>query len=271
MGNLPEINSIIHGPSILVTKNKRNLYYDINRGEMTRTGIHVELPEFSRPKISKEIVDNSNEFINGFKVVQTSNGEYAYIRQSDFLLLPFRYDVASDFNEYGFAIVGKNGNVSWIDMSFRYLDINGNMVEEELSNYARFNGWQGVSAFSQGTIPLSRVYDGRNSYGRVSYFGIDGKLKEFYQYDGQINYDFSEITFNSGTTFDENGQAMADEKILFAKGYSLSYRDLIKICKQKGYISSICEDAEKCFDKETGRVLKKEFNKTTEFKQSSEM
>ena len=56
-----------------------------------------------------EIIDNSNDFVNGFKVVQTSNGEYAYVRQSDFQLLPFRYDVASDFNEYGFAMVGKKG------------------------------------------------------------------------------------------------------------------------------------------------------------------
>lgn len=258
MENLPKINSISHGSWVLFAKNKRNLYYEINKGEINSTGIAVVLPESGRPKISTEILDNSNEFINGFKVVQTINGEYAYIRQSDFQLLPFRYDVASDFNKYGFAIVGKNARVSWIDTSFRYLDINGNMVEDELSDYARFNGWQGVIDFSQGTIPLSKVYDGSGAYWKISYFGIDGKLKEFYPYNGQINDDSAKITFESGTPFDENDQAMADGEILFAKGYSLAYKDLIKICKQNGYLSSICEDAEKCFEKETGRVLKKE-------------
>lgn len=256
---LPKINSIICRSAILVDReHKRNIFYEINQDEKDSMSIHVMLSSFGRPKTSTEIIDNSNDFINGFKVVQTSNGEYAFIRQSDLQLLPFRYDVASDFNEYGFAMVGKEGSVSWIDTSFRYLDLNGDMVEEELDKgYARFNGWQGISSFSEGSIPLSQVYDGRNTYGRVSYFGIDGKFKEFYQYNGEIDDFFSLSSFGQGTIFDKNGHAMADGNMLFARGYYLSYIDLIEICEQKGFISVISEDADKCFDKETGRVLKK--------------
>lgn len=261
MKNIPiTINSIDCSSAILVTRGKRNINYNINENEKDNTNIHVVLPEFGRPEISVDIVNESPSFINGFKVVQTSNGEYAYIRQSDFQLLPFRYDIASNFNEYGFAMVGKNGNVSWIDTSFRYLDSKGKMTEENPSDYyARFKGWQGVSNFSQGTIPLSQVYEGRNCYYTVAYFGTNGELKKFYKYNGQINEDFSKTLFNSGTPFDENDQAKADGDMLFAKGYYLSNKDLINICKQKGFIDSICKDAEKYFDQETGKVLKKKF------------
>lgn len=150
MEKLPKINSISRSSGILIdSKHKRNICYDINEKEETRTAVHVVLPNFGRPKISEEIVDDSNNFINGFKVVKTASEEYAYIRQSDSRLLPFRYDVASDFNEYGFAMVGKDGSVSWIDTDFRYLDVNGKMVVEDLDkDYIKFNGWQEVSNFS---------------------------------------------------------------------------------------------------------------------------
>ena len=99
MEKLPEkINSIIRSSAILVTKGVRHIYYEINEKEETRTGIHVELPEYWRPKKSDEIVDDSNNFVNGFKVVKTANGEYAYVREADNSLLPFRYDIAFDFN-----------------------------------------------------------------------------------------------------------------------------------------------------------------------------
>lgn len=260
MKNLPKkVNSIIRKSCILFDLDHRKIFYTVNEGEETQTIIYVQLPKYYRPKKTDEIIDDSNDFINGFKVVQTSNGEYAYVRESDNALLPYRYDVAFDFNQYGFAIVGKDGDVSWIDTSFRYLNLNGNMVEEELDkNYAKFNGWQGISDFSDGSIPLSRVYDGRNTYGRVSYFGIDGKFKEFYEYNGKIN-SFSRSSFCKGTNFDKNGYAMADGDMLFARGYYLSYENLIKLCKEKGFITVISEDAEKCFDKEIEKILKKEF------------
>lgn len=253
------INSIIRSCSIFINKGVRHIHYEINEEEETRTNIHVELPEYKRPKKSDEIVDSNDNFVNGFKVVKTANGEYAYVRESDNSLLPFRYDIAFDFNEFGFAIVGKDGSVSWIDKDFKYLNLQGEMVEEELDDsWTKFDGWQGISAFSKGDIPLSRVYDGRNTYSRISYFGTDGKLKEFYRYDGKIDNYFSTFTFKSGQTFDEKGHAIADDYILFAKGYYVSYKDFIKLSIEKGFIDSISADVEKCFDKETGRVLKKE-------------
>ena len=260
MDRLPKnFNSIIRSCAILVDKGVRHICYEINEKEENSANFRVQLPEYQRPKKSDEIVDSNDNFVNGFKVVKTANGEYAYVRESDNSLLPFRYDIAFDFNEFGFAIVGKDGSVSWIDKDFKYLNLQGEMVEEELDkSWAKFDGWQGISAFSKGDIPLSRVYDGRNTYGRISYFGTDGKFKEFYKYNGEIDSYFPRTAFRNGSTFDEKGHAMADGNMIFAKGYYVSFKDLIKLSMEKGFIDSISADAEKCFDKETGRVLKKE-------------
>ena len=57
-------------------------YYKVN-GEET---IYVFLPENGRPVISTEIVTESSDFVNGFKVVETANGEYGYVRKEDNLL-----------------------------------------------------------------------------------------------------------------------------------------------------------------------------------------
>ena len=254
MDRLPKnINSIICS-RIYAGCGIRQIYYEINEKEETRTSIRVELP-YWRPKKSDKIVDDSNNFVNGFKVVKTANGEYAYVREFDNSLLPFRYDVACDFNEFGFTIVGKDGSVSWIDKNFKYLNLQGEMVEEEPD---KFDGWQGISAFSKGDIPLSRVYDGRNTFGRISYFGTDGKFKEFFRYIVYLFFYYSRTTFGNASIFDEKGHAIADGNILFAKGYYVLHEDLIKLSMEKGFIDSISEDAEKCFDKETGKVLKKE-------------
>lgn len=263
MNKIPtKVNNVIRLSSILLDRNyARNICYTINENTANETDIHVKLEldsNWYRPKKSEKIIDNSNEFVNGFKVVQTENGEYAYVRESDNNLLPFRYDIAFNFNQYGFAIVGKDGSVSWIDTTFKYLNLKGEFVEEELDeSYSEFSGWQGVTEFSEGSIPLSRVYDGRNSYGKIAYLGTNGKLKEFYKYDGEINEDWARTIFMTGTSFDENGYAMADGNMLFARGYYFSYADLIKICNEKGFITSISEDAEKHFDKKTGKVLRK--------------
>lgn len=254
-----KISNVIHRCCIFIDRNHaRNICYTINENTPNETNIHVELQsEWYRPKKSEKIIDDSNEFVNGFKVVQTANGEYAYVRESDNVLLPFRYDIAFDFNQYGFAIVGKDGSVSWIDTTFKYLNLEGEFVEEQLDkSYSIFSGWQGISEFSDGSIPLSRVYDGRNSYGKIAYLGIDGKFKKFYKYDGKIHEHWSDTIFNNGTEFNENGYATADGKMLFARGYYCSYADLIKICEEKGFITSISEDAEKHFDKEKIIVLR---------------
>ena len=90
--------------------------YVINEDKDGELYMPIELPYYYgvylRPPASFDIIDDSREFVNGFKVVQTANLEYAYVREADNKLLPYRYDIATDFNEYGYAIVGKDARVS---------------------------------------------------------------------------------------------------------------------------------------------------------------
>lgn len=75
----------------------------------------------ARDNPTDEIIEE-REFINGFKVVRFKNGEFGYIRESDNKLMPYRFDVATDFNSYGLALVGKNCKVNYIDENFQVFE-----------------------------------------------------------------------------------------------------------------------------------------------------
>jgi len=258
-------NNVIRRGTVTIDENHiRHINYIINQNGKIISEIKVSLPEFHRPETSNKIINEKVNFVNGFKVVQTSNGEYGYIKEADNTLLPYRYDIAFDFNQYGFAIVGKDGNVTWINKEFQHLNLAGRMVEESKSNdsWSRTDGWLSVDTFSEGNIPLSLVYDNKSVHNNVTaYFGIDGKLKEFYHYNGEINDDYPKTHFSNGTPFDKSGNAIADNYLLFAKGYYTSYKYLIEFCRQKGFIKILDEEAAKYFDNNTGKKLIRNINK----------
>lgn len=205
---------------------KRECSYKIYGDGIEENKLDVVLPKFGRYEITNEIIDENKKFVNGFKVVKMDTLEYAYLREDDSKLLPFRYDLALDFNEYGFAMVGKDGRVSWIDKDFRYLDRDGEMSQDECDPYDfPFYGWNEVSRFSKGDIPLSRLmFEKFDQSRQVSYFGIDGKIKTFDIFD----------SFQKGIEFDRDGMAVADDLLLFANGNYLEFAKVMEICKQEG-------------------------------------
>ena len=227
--------------------------YVVNEGKDDKLCIPIVLPYYYgvylRQPASIDIIDDSRDFVNGYKVVQTDNEEYAYVREEDNKLLPYRYDIATDFNKYGYAIVGKNARVSWIDKNFRYFNEEEEKFKEEQEiGYNTFNGFLGVSDFSKGENPLSRMY--RRGYNNtVSYLGTNGKIKEFSKYDGEIIRDDESNKYFSyySEDFNDNGYAKAnnDEITLLSSGYSLSTKDLTKICEEKGFLDTISSTIEK--------------------------
>ena len=248
MKKLPkEIISIKGSVYSFVDKETERYAYILNEGTDKEVRVNVLLPYYSRPNISFDIIDDSRDFVNGFKLVQTANMEYAYVKEEGNTLLPFRYDVATDFNEYGYAMVGKDGKVSWIDKNFKYLNSKYEMVNEDSS---KFNGFLSVSDFSKGEHPLSKVcscsYDWNN---KTSYFGVDGKIKEFSRYDGEIIRDSDSIKNFSyySEDFNDKGYATAnnDWLILLSSGYYLYTKDLIRICEEKGFLDTISSRVEK--------------------------
>lgn len=245
-----KITGISCHDSILITRGmQRQINYIINQGEKEKTSITVNLPYSTRPKVSHKIINSSNKFINGFKVVQTANLEYAFVRESDGLLLPYRYDIVSDFNKHGYAMVGKDGNVTWINRDFQYLDRNGKMITESIedkhSKYDKFGGFQEVNEFSTGNHPLSRVYEGKNNRGKSFYFSPDGTIKRFYPFDGTLEtrYAFSSFAANTFKDFEDKDYIINKNGILLAKGYYCSIDYILNCYEQNISIAEICEKA----------------------------
>ena len=248
MKKLPkEIKSIKGSVYSFVDKETERYVYILNEGTDKEVRVNVLLPYYSRPDISFDIIDDSRGFVNGFKVVQLDNKEYAYVKEEGNTLLPFRYDVATDFNEYGYAMVGKDGKVSWIDKNFKYLNSKYEMVNEDSS---KFNGFLSVSDFSKGEHPLSKVCSCSSDWDKkTSYFGVDGKIIEFSRYDGEIIRDSDSIKNFSycSEDFNDKGYATAnnDWLILLSSGYYLYTKDLIRICGEKGFLETLSSKIEK--------------------------
>ncbi len=207
--------------------------------------ISTILPDYKRPEPTDKILDDSNEFVNGFKVVQLINGEYAYVRESDNKLLPFRYDIALNFNEYGLAMVGRQGRVTWIDTSFNYLNSFGEMVPDD--NPEKLRGFEEMEDFSKGTIPLSKVVNFEDDGAGLCYVEPDKKFKNFYRYNGTLDQSSSYHFEYESTSFNEEGYAITDNSILFAEGVMIGFDDLLKICIDKGYLKEISEAVKQAF------------------------
>ena len=276
MKKLPkEIKSIKGSVYSFVDKGTERYAYILNEGTDKEVRVNVLLPYYSRPDISFDIIDDSRDFVNGFKLVQTANKEYAYIREKDNVLLPYRYDIATDFNEYGYAMVGKDAKVSWIDREFNYFDADEEkFLDERENNHARFNGFLSVSDFSKGETPLSRVCRLYNNT-EVSYLGIDGKYKEFFKCDGKIiseNDSIKEFPEYS-TVFDDEGHATANdcELILLSDGYYLSVEDLIRSAKIKDLMKIATKEGFLDIVIDNEKKLKQAYNKFLKYTSENTM
>lgn len=251
MENLPKKIKSIEVFNKTVIENGIKMHeYILNNGREDVDFISISLPTTFKYNASCDIIDDTHDFVNGFKLVQTANKEYAYVREEDNTLLPYRYDIATDFNEYGYAMVGKDDRVSWIDRKFRYFDADEEkFLDEEERDYDKFNGFISVSDFSNGEIPLSRVgkYDNTISDNKyfIRYLGIDGKIKNFRNYDGTRINEYSSLNkfLYEGTDFDKNGIAVTNtykgQVALLASGYYILERDLIELCKNNGILKTL--------------------------------
>lgn len=252
MVKLPKEIKSIKGSRVFEGEEIVKYGYVINEDKDGELYMPIELPYYYgvylRPPASFDIIDDSREFVNGFKVVQTANLEYAYVREADNKLLPYRYDIATDFNEYGYAMVGKEAKVSWIDRNFRYFDATfETFLDEEKNKSDRFNGFSSISNFSNGENHLSKLlrkdYDSDSS---VIYLDTDGKIKKFYKYDGEAvcGEGFKKEFPLDSTTFNESDYATfyQNKFILLSSGYYLYTMDLIRICNEKGFLGNISED-----------------------------
>lgn len=98
-------------------------------------------------KYSNVIEKTSEEFVNGFMLVRVENGEFAYIREADYRLLPYGFAFAADFNEHGFAVVGTDRGLTWINRDFCYLSSDGSMRSCLFMDNGSGRLWDGLTSF----------------------------------------------------------------------------------------------------------------------------
>ena len=253
-----DVKCIICTDIVKVDSRESSVCYKIFNNDGTRKDIYAYVFKYHKPTNTKKIVDSNPEFVNGFKVVKLANDCYSYVSEVDNKLMPFQYDIAFDFNPYGYAMVGKEGTVSWINKNFEYLNSKGMMVSETKDTWKKFNGWQGVYNFSLGDHPLSKLFCGREEYGKTVYMDEFAEIKKFYQYDGNVSKVIYRDSFFTGTNFNDNAIALADEYILSASGFCIKNEDVVKLCLKRGYIDSLFDDAEYFYNKDNKEnVLKK--------------
>lgn len=251
------VNSVECVNNVKIDANTQVACYKIDCDNGIERFVYSDCYKYYIPDKTREIVEENSEFVNGFKVVKLANNYYSYIRESDNKLMPYEYDVAFNFNEYGLAIVGRDGSVSWINKDFKYLDSKGNMIQERKDNWNTFEGWRVIHNFSNTLNPLSKLLQGDEDYGRVIYLDKDGKIKKFYQYDGSMSKKEFKSEFFNGEDFNKSGYAIADEYILYDKGYCILRSDIIKLCLEEGFIDFLFDDADFKYNKLEDKRLQK--------------
>ena len=98
--------------------------------------------------------NSSDSFHFGYRLVRFVDGTFGYVKKGNGEeICPFKFDIASEFNEYGLAMIGKNGCVNWIDHNFEYLSMSGNKISCKnvlRENILRGGEWEFLSVSSIG-------------------------------------------------------------------------------------------------------------------------
>lgn len=175
-----------------------------------------------------KIIDTKYKPAYGYKLVRNTFNQYMYLRTYDNAVIPYIFDIATNFNIYGLALVAKDGKISWIDNEFMYYDERG--IKRDLNEDLRMDGWLSITNFRGGMTKLSKCVS--DSEGIFTSF-VDTYLnsKFFKQYDGKK---LSERSINRFlgllTDFDKTGYARRvknseegqEELYLSSEGYFMT-------------------------------------------------
>lgn len=223
---------------------------------------------------SIHVIDDTNDFVNGYKVVELSNHKFGYIKEETNKLIPLYFEVALNFNDYGLAMVGKRNSVAWIDKNFGYIEVIGGFCKppailtienvcEYLNHEMAFKSFSRVCEFSNNQVPLSMVSISHvcdsdfppiknQPFYNAAYVDINGMVKQFTYYDGNFS-NYPDTAFITGISFNELGYALAsnmdiigergnkemvdnikEQYILFDNGIYCNMETYRKLCIQNG-------------------------------------
>lgn len=242
-------------------------YIDEN-GELGEFNVFYRRYKYKTEEMSAEIIDDPGVFTNSFKVVRLSDGLFGYVREEDGVLLPERFLIAGEFDEHGFAMVGKENGVTFIDKDFNAIASlksyrNGNesfaplrLLDLKGLDPLRFNDGQGNACVPQAVIGYlhNRFFIGHVCFRNlVSYVDLEGNVKSFYKYGVDVpekwfttlpNNDKSDILESLyAKRFNKDGYLVLDNLILFEAGYYSTFEDITNLLIQSGnpFIKNLSE------------------------------
>lgn len=171
------------------------------------------------------------EEVNGFRRVEYSNGKIGF-QTAEGKLISYKFNIASDFNACGLAMVGLNGGVTWINSEFKKLTSKGNwtMMEDEFSSLPLE-----VSDFVAG---LSSVEVGRMTRIKAFFIDQEGKRMEFFHSASGSTVNF-EGKFSNGSSFEESGYKITSEGVYFACGQFLTFEEVVKLPQMDAILSTL--------------------------------
>ena len=151
-----------------------------------------------------QIIDAKKKPAYGFKLVKNQHDQYMYMRTSDNVVIPCIFDVATNFNRYGLAMVAKDGQITWINKDFQYINNTGLLIQLT-DGHVINDGWSSISDFTTGEVKLSKCKSANN---KVSFIDTDLARKKFKLYDGKELKEQTETSFlGFVTNFNEQGYA----------------------------------------------------------------
>lgn len=211
---------------------------------------------------SDEIVLEDANFVNGFKRVQFRDNTFGYKNEKGDIL-PYRFCIASNFNEYGFAMVGRSLGVTWINDRFETLvvDNDGNHWTPLTTKrddlfcfdpsvefpYAE-ESFIALDKFSNSNRASSQVF---SAIAGVFYIDKEGKLITFKEYGGTEDdfatmfdmHDIKDILANlKRTRFNSDGYALRlrpDGIVLFDRGVYAYACDVIALAEDTRFLSTL--------------------------------
>ena len=197
--------------------------------------------------INRTKIENDNSFVNGFKLVEYRpsyytkdfltgkpiTSKFAYMNDSG-QMIPYLFDIATDFDEYGYAIVGNDGKLTMIDKDFNYVSVTHGLVSGKI-NYE----FDEITKFSDGVRPLAKLTVYKEKYEQIRYLRTDGKFQKFHRCtpSGFIGSDSTDTHLNT-SEFNKLGLATTrkgnyNQTVILSSGVEINIYDLINLLGDK--------------------------------------
>ena len=180
-----------------------------------------------------EEIARIGDVVCGYRLFIDEAGLYGYINEDDLEILPYRFDLATNFNEYGLALVAYSGTVSWINKDFKIFSSDDEcFINIEDNSYIL--GFKEVYNFNGNKNPLSKIVTFDE---QVLYLNTEGEIQKFrYKNESNISSWDKEYFLEDGLgEFNKEGFMISKDgnTVLSEDGYIYTGEDARNIWSRK--------------------------------------